>query len=146
MLQAQFRAIRARFARDRAQNAKISILLLQPSQNFFRAPNFLWTYTITCLKFLLDRFLRFLIDRSNYFLPFFEEISGRITAEPIARDRARWPKKKEKFLKNWDISKTKRAMIIIFLIIKTSDFFWISDKKIVSKKYFLASVESLFSN
>ena len=55
-------------------------------------------------------------------------------------------KKKEKFLKNWDISKTKPAMIIIFLIIKTSDFFWISDKKIVSKKYFLASVESLFSN
>ena len=55
-------------------------------------------------------------------------------------------KKKEKILKNWDISKTKRAMIIIFLIIKTSDFFWISDKKIVSKKYFLASVESLFSN
>ena len=41
-------------------------------------------------------------------------------------------KKKEKFLKNWDISKTKQAMIIIFLIIKTSDFFWISDKKIVS--------------
>ena len=142
MLQAQFRAIRARFARDRAQNAKISILLLQPSQNFFRAPNFLWTYTITCLKFLLDGFLRFLIDRSNYFLPFFEEISGRITAEPIARDG----QKKRKFLKNWDISKTKRAMIIIFLIIKTSDFFWISDKKIVSKKYFLASVASLFSN
>ena len=133
------RAIR----RDRAQNEKISILLLQRSQNFFRAPNSLWTYTITCLKFLLDRFLRFLIDRSNYFLPFFEEISGRITAEPIARDGQ---KKKEKILKNWDISKTKRAMIIIFLIIKTSDFFWISDKKIVSKKYFLASVESLLCN
>ena len=135
MLRTRSRAIRARLgaiARDRAQNEKISILLLQPSQNFFRAPNFLWTYTITCLKFLLDGFLRFLIDRSNYFLPFFEEISGRITAEPIARDRARWSKKKEKFLKNWDISKTKRAMIIIFLIIKTSDFFWISDKKIVS--------------
>ena len=92
MLRARSRAIRARLraiARDRAQNEKISILLLQPSQNFFRAPNFLSTYTITCLKFLLDGFLRFLIDRSNYFLPFFEEISGRITAEPIARDRAR---------------------------------------------------------
>ena len=142
MLRARSRAIRARLhaiARDRAQNEKISILLLQPSQNFFRAPNSLWTYTITCLKFLLDGFLRFLIDRSNYFLPFFEEISGRITAEPIARNRARSRqnrKKKRKFLKNWDISKTKRAMIIIFLIIKTSDFFWISDKKLCHKNIF----------
>ena len=32
-------------------------------------------------------------------------------------------------------------MIISFLTIKTSAFFWISDKKIVAKKYFLASVE-----
>ena len=52
-----------------------------------------------------------------------------------ARSRA-MAKKKEKFLKNWDISKTKRAMIIIFLIIKTSDFFWISDKKLCQKNIF----------
>ena len=57
------------------------------------------------------------------FFAFFEEISGRITAEPIARDRAKTAKKKEKFLKNWDICETKRAMIIIFLIIETSEFF-----------------------
>ena len=140
-------AFRAPFARDRARNAKISILLLQPSQNFFRAPNFLWTYTITCLKFLLDGFLRFLIDRSNYFLPFFwSNFRKDYSRTNRARSRQNRKKKKEKFLKNWDICETKRAMIIIFLIIETSEFFWIFDKKIVSKKYFLASVESLLCN
>ena len=77
-----------------------------------------------------------------FFLKKFQEGLQQNQSRAIARNR----QKKEKILKNWDISKTKRAMIIIFLIIKTSDFFWISDKKIVSKKYFLASVESLFSN
>ena len=65
---------------------------------------------------------------------------------PIRSDPKSDPIRSDPKLSDPNGNPTKRAMIIIFLIIETSEFFWIFDKKIVSKKYFLASVENHLCN
>ena len=142
MLQAQFRAIRAR-SRPKRENQHFTptafAKFFQSTRFFVNIHNNMFEISVRRIFEIPHRSLQL------FFAFFWRNFRKDYSRTNRARSRQN-RKKKEKFLKNWDISKTKRAMIIIFLIIKTSDFFWISDKKIVSKKYFLASVESLFSN
>jgi len=135
MLQAQFRAIRAR-SRPKRENQHFTPTAFA---KFFQSTKFFGNIHNNMFEISVRRIFEIPHRSLQLFFAFFwrnfrkdYSRTNRARSRAIARDRARWPKKKEKFLKNWDISKTKRAMIIIFLIIKTSDFFWISDKKIVS--------------